>query len=133
VSGSRDPHFLDLGSSWRQVFSLTLPLYPRGKWPRYPMDRRLGGPQSRSARYGEGKILDPTGARTPVPRSSNPELIAIPTALSRLCNRTIFDLIYLVCIISELRKDYSAIQTLTPKKIFQIATVTEQIRGYQQN
>jgi hypothetical protein len=25
-------------------------LYPRGKDPRYPLDRRLGGPQSRSGR-----------------------------------------------------------------------------------
>jgi hypothetical protein len=35
------------------------PLYPQGKSPRYPLDRRLGGPQSRSGR-GEDKILDPT-------------------------------------------------------------------------
>jgi hypothetical protein len=26
----------------------------------YPMDRRFGGPQSRSGRFGEEKILDPT-------------------------------------------------------------------------
>jgi hypothetical protein len=37
------------------------PHYPRGKSPRYPLDRRLGGPQSRSGRFGEEKILDPTG------------------------------------------------------------------------
>jgi hypothetical protein len=30
---------------------------PRGSRPRYPMDRRLGGPQSRSERYGEDKNL----------------------------------------------------------------------------
>jgi hypothetical protein len=29
----------------------------RGKSPRYPLDRRLGGPQSRSVRYGKEKIL----------------------------------------------------------------------------
>jgi hypothetical protein len=34
---------------------------PPGKEPRYPLDRRLGGPQSRSGRCGEEKILDPTG------------------------------------------------------------------------
>jgi hypothetical protein len=53
--GSRciDPHFLDLGSSWRWVVSFTpWPLYPRGKSPRYLLDRRLGGPQSRSG-HGE--------------------------------------------------------------------------------
>jgi hypothetical protein len=27
-------------------------LYPRGKGPRYPLDRRLGGPQSRSGQRG---------------------------------------------------------------------------------
>jgi hypothetical protein len=27
-------------------------LYPRGKDPRYPLDRRLGGPQSRSGSRG---------------------------------------------------------------------------------
>jgi len=27
-------------------------LYPRGKDPRYPLDRRLGGPQSRSGHRG---------------------------------------------------------------------------------
>jgi hypothetical protein len=30
-------------------------LYPRGKKPRYPLDRRLGGPQSRSGRRGQKK------------------------------------------------------------------------------
>jgi hypothetical protein len=40
--------------------------------PRYPMDRRLGGPQSRSGQYGEVKILDPTGTRTPTSQSSSP-------------------------------------------------------------
>jgi hypothetical protein len=32
-------------------------LYPRGKRPRYPLDRRLGGLQSRSGHYGEENIL----------------------------------------------------------------------------
>jgi len=31
------------------------PLYPQGKSPWYPLDRRLGGPQSRSGRGGEEK------------------------------------------------------------------------------
>jgi hypothetical protein len=38
---------------------------PPGKSPQYPLYRRLGGPQSRSERNGEVKILDPTGTRTP--------------------------------------------------------------------
>jgi hypothetical protein len=48
-----DPRFLDLGTSWKVVVSFTpRPLSLPGK------DERLGGPQSRSGRYGEVKILD---------------------------------------------------------------------------
>jgi hypothetical protein len=44
----------DLGIGWRWVVSITpRPLYPRGKSPRYPLGRRLDGPQSRSGRHGE--------------------------------------------------------------------------------
>jgi hypothetical protein len=58
-SGRIDPYF-DLGTSWRWVVSFTpLPLYPRGKRLRYPLVRRLGGPQSRSGRHGEVQILAP--------------------------------------------------------------------------
>jgi hypothetical protein len=72
-SGCIEPHFLDLGTSWRWVVSFTpRPLYPWGKSPRYPLDRRLGVPQSRSGRRGEEEILDPTGTRTPTPLSSSP-------------------------------------------------------------
>jgi hypothetical protein len=73
--GSRyiDPHFLDLGTSWRWMVSFTLrPLYPWEENPRYLLDRRLGGPQSRSRRCGEEKILDPTGILTLTPRSFRP-------------------------------------------------------------
>jgi hypothetical protein len=45
------------------------PLYLGGKSLRYSLDRRLGGPQSRSGRRGEEIILDPTGTRTPTSRS----------------------------------------------------------------
>jgi hypothetical protein len=40
---------------------------PPGKSPRYPFYRRLGGPQSRSGRYEEENIFDPTGTRTLAP------------------------------------------------------------------
>jgi hypothetical protein len=81
-SGCIDPHFLDLGTSWRWVVNFTpRPLYPRGKSLRYPLDRRFGGPQSRSGRFGEKKILDPTETRTPIPRSSSLQLVAVPTTL----------------------------------------------------
>jgi hypothetical protein len=37
--------FLHLGTRWRRMVSFSpLPLYSRGKSPRHPLDRRLGGP-----------------------------------------------------------------------------------------
>jgi hypothetical protein len=50
------------GNEWSA--SRPKPLYPRGNSPRYALDRRLGGPQSRSGRRGEEKILDPTWTLT---------------------------------------------------------------------
>jgi hypothetical protein len=46
-----------------------LPLYPQVKSPWYPLDRRLGGPQSRSERGGEEKNSQPrreSNPRTPI-------------------------------------------------------------------
>jgi hypothetical protein len=40
-------------------------LFTPGKEPRYPLERKLGGPQSRSGRCGAEKNLDPSGNRTP--------------------------------------------------------------------
>jgi hypothetical protein len=83
-SGCIDPYFFDFGTSWSWVVSFTpLPFYPRGKSPRYPLDRRLAAPQSPSGRCGKDKILDPTGTRTPSPRSSTLQPFAIPTELSQ--------------------------------------------------
>jgi hypothetical protein len=46
VDGSR---FIDLGTSWSWVVSFTLlSLYPQGNSHSYPLDSRLGCPQSRS-------------------------------------------------------------------------------------
>jgi hypothetical protein len=43
------------------------PLYSHGKSPWYPLDRRLGGPQSRSGRGGEEKNSQPLpGLETPI-------------------------------------------------------------------
>jgi hypothetical protein len=71
-SGCIGPHFLHLGTSWRWVVSFTpLPLYPQGKSPQYLLDRRLGGPQSRSGWRGEEKILDHSGTSSPIPWSSS--------------------------------------------------------------
>jgi hypothetical protein len=56
-----------------------------GKEAQVPnVHRRQAGPQSQSGRRGEEKILDPSGTATPTPRSSSPQPVAIPTALSRL-------------------------------------------------
>jgi hypothetical protein len=47
---------LNLGTIWKSVGSFTsLPLYPQ-----YPLDRRLGGPQSRCGRGGEEKNSFPS-------------------------------------------------------------------------
>jgi hypothetical protein len=44
-------------------------LYPRGKDPCYPLDRRLGGPQSRSGHGLEEKSLESAGDRTSIAQS----------------------------------------------------------------
>jgi hypothetical protein len=72
-SGCTDPRFLDLGTSWRWVVNFTpRPLYPRGKRPGYPLDRRLGGPQSRSGRFGEEKNSWPCRDSNPDPSVVHP-------------------------------------------------------------
>jgi hypothetical protein len=45
---------------------------PPGKELRYPFDTRFDGPQSRSGRRGEEKIINPIGTRNPTPWSSRP-------------------------------------------------------------
>jgi hypothetical protein len=62
------PLILDLGTRWRWVVSFTTRLlYPQGNSPRYPLDRRLGRPQSRSGRGGEQKNSQPlTGLEPPI-------------------------------------------------------------------
>jgi hypothetical protein len=39
-------------------------LYPQGKSPQYPLDRRLGGPKSQLGHYAEEKNLALAGNRT---------------------------------------------------------------------
>jgi hypothetical protein len=72
-SGCIDQRFLVLGTSWRRVVNFTpLLIYLGEKSPRYPLDRRLGGPQSPFGRHGDVKILDPIGTRILASLSSNP-------------------------------------------------------------
>jgi hypothetical protein len=56
----------------RHLLQVSGQLHAQPLYRRYALDRRLGGPQSRSGQFGEEKILDPTGIRTPTPRSSSP-------------------------------------------------------------
>jgi len=54
------PRILHLVTRRRWVVSfMPRPLYPQGKSPWYPLDERLGGPQSRSGRSGEEKNSPP--------------------------------------------------------------------------
>jgi hypothetical protein len=57
---------LDLGTRWRRMVGFTpRPLYSRGNFLRYPLDRRLVEPQSRSGRCGEEENLAPAGIPSP--------------------------------------------------------------------
>jgi hypothetical protein len=59
-SGGIAPLILGFSTRWRWVVSFTpLSLYLQGKSPWYPLDRRLGGPQSRSGRGSEEKNSQP--------------------------------------------------------------------------
>jgi len=64
-SGGIAPRIL-WGTRWRWVVSFTSqPLYLQRKSPWYPLDRRLGGPQSRSGHSGEEKIYPDHPTRSP--------------------------------------------------------------------
>jgi hypothetical protein len=55
-------------------------LYPQGKNPLYPFDRRLGGPQNRSGRHEEEKNHLPLQIIEPKPLSHRAcSLVAMPT------------------------------------------------------
>jgi hypothetical protein len=56
----------------------------QGKSPQYPLDRRLGGPQSRSGRSGEEKNSQPRWESKPRNPIFQPVVSAIPTELSQL-------------------------------------------------
>jgi len=67
--GGMAPSIPNLGARWRWAVSF-IPrlLYPQEKSPRYSLDWRLDGPQSRSRRGGEekGPFPIPAGNRIPV-------------------------------------------------------------------
>jgi hypothetical protein len=81
--GGIAPRILDLGTIWRWVVSFTpRVLYPQGKSSWYPLDRRLGGPQTRSGRGGEEKNSQTLPALEPP--IIQPVAQAYTTELSRL-------------------------------------------------
>jgi hypothetical protein len=54
VSECIAPRILDLGTRWRCVVSFThRPLYLQGQSTRFTLDKRPGGPKSRSGRGGK--------------------------------------------------------------------------------
>jgi hypothetical protein len=60
LSNSTAPRILNVRTKWKRVVSFTpLPLYVRGKRPRCPVDRRLGGTQNKACvRSSSGSIRD---------------------------------------------------------------------------
>jgi hypothetical protein len=68
------PLLLDFGTRYKWVVRFTLrPLYCEGSNPWYPLDRRLGGPQSRSGRGGEEENSQPLpGLEPPDQPARNP-------------------------------------------------------------
>jgi hypothetical protein len=96
-SGGIAPRILDLGTRWRRVVSFTpWPLYPQGNSHWDPLDRRLGGPQSRSGHGGEEKNSQPR-------RELNPRNPFVQPIAQRYTNWTITALLvmYLLCWICQ--------------------------------
>jgi hypothetical protein len=60
-------HWLEVSSQLHAPSSL-----PPEKNPPVPIGEEADGPQNRSGRRWEEKILDPTGTRIPTPQSSSP-------------------------------------------------------------
>jgi hypothetical protein len=69
-------------------------LYPRGKRPWYPLDKRLGGPRSQSGRGGEEKSSHHYPCHEWNPRRLSCSLVTTLTELPRLQNNvTIFSFV----------------------------------------
>jgi hypothetical protein len=75
-----NPRSLDLSSTWKRVVSLI----PQPHNLRYPLDRRLGDPQSRSGRRRDERIFSLAGTRTLTLPAVQSVASTMPTALSRL-------------------------------------------------
>jgi hypothetical protein len=106
-SGGIAPLILDLGTRWRWVVSFTPRLlYPQGKIPSYPLDRKLGGPQSRAGSGGEKKNSQHLpGLEPPI---TQPVVQRYTTELSRPLLLLIILHLYLWC----LRKEFISVGRL---------------------
>jgi hypothetical protein len=102
-SGSIDPHILDLGTRWGWVVSfMPWPLYHQGKSPWYPLDKRLGGPQSWSWHGGEEKNSQPLPgleppnhpAHQPIAQHYTIELSWLLSSLCRIYNMLLVKLVF---------------------------------------
>jgi hypothetical protein len=77
---------------------------------RYPLDRRVGGPQNRPGRRGEEKILDPTATQTRTLRSyrslffSNLDILGVESKLGSLGTAATPGLLYLPRVIVRKEK-----------------------------
>jgi hypothetical protein len=76
-NGCIHPRIIDLRTSWGLSGQLHAPpLYPRGKSPQWPLDRKLGEPHNRSGRREEEKNLVPN-------QDSNSDLSTVQSVASR--------------------------------------------------
>jgi hypothetical protein len=90
-SGGITPHILDFGTTWRKVLSFTpRPLFSRSQNPRYPLDRRLGGPQSRSGRGDEERKSHNYPRRESNPDRPARSIVSVLTELFRLLSKIHF-------------------------------------------
>jgi hypothetical protein len=65
-NGGIERLILYIGTRWRRVGSfMSRLIYRQGNSPWYPLDRRLGGPQSRSGHGGEEKNSHSLSGREP--------------------------------------------------------------------
>jgi hypothetical protein len=104
---------LDFDTRWRWVASFPpRPLYSRGKSPRYHLDRRLDGPQSRSERCGVEKHHLPRN-RTPAVQAVARHYIGSPSdahyihyfsLITRRDRPALYTILYLrFCILNKLQ------------------------------
>jgi hypothetical protein len=84
-SDSIDPCILYLGTTWRWVSFTPRSLYPHGRSPWCPLDRRLDGSQSQYRRHGEGSETLPLPVLQPVASHCPGSLLIVLTDKLNKC------------------------------------------------